>query len=81
VIDTNGDGVLDRKEMAAALDLVDLDAAKEKDMKEGFDLIDTNHDGSIDFNEFSVAFIDKEMALKIQHLRQAFFKIDDNHDG
>ena len=49
--DRDGDGLIERDEFAAMLDELEADMS-EAEARVGFDEIDTNDDGRIDFGEF-----------------------------
>jgi len=49
--DLDGDGLIERDEFAAMLDELEADMS-EAEARVGFDEIDTNDDGRIDFGEF-----------------------------
>lgn len=51
------------------------------DFDNTFNLLDTNSDGKISFNEFVGAFTEKVALLNEENLQAAFNKLDSNGDG
>jgi len=74
--DVNHDGFLDAKELKALLEK--FGGASYSD--EFFRRMDTSKDGRIDFHEFKVWYIEKEMAY-LQLLRHAFDRFDRDGNG
>ncbi len=54
---------------------------EEREFKEMFDIMDTNKDGIVDFNEFIVAGINKVELLSRENIRRVFVFMDKDKNG
>lgn len=81
-LDTNADGFLSLEELEAGLqDVAAIFNLEEPDVRDMLRAADTNGDGKVDYTEFIVAALQKDLLLKRDHLRGAFNMLDLDGDG
>lgn len=77
-LDKNNTGILTINEIKEAFKESSIDST---DVSKIFNMIDSDHDGVINYSEFLAATIDKKKALTMQNLMFAFHHFDVDNSG
>lgn len=80
MLDTNRDGVLNKKELAAGLKKANI-IVSEAEMDDLMMRMDRNQDGIINYTEFVAAAIDKHKILSDERMEACFKMLDKDNSG
>ena len=80
-IDEDNSGQIDREELLVGMTMLYGKERAKQEVQRIFEIADTDGSGKIDFTEFKSAFVQKELMLQDDKLKEMFNKYDEDGSG